>query len=421
MQVRIIKANIQQEQPKALRVCAYCRVSTGSDEQVLSLENQSLSYERLIKSNPHYSFAGVYHDRAMTGSNENRPGFQQMLSDCRAGNIDLIITKSISRFARNTVTVLKYSRELRKIGVGIFFEEENINTLSKDGELMLSVLSSFAQEELRSISENQKWVLRKKYECGITDIKYQGMMGYYKNADNELVINEEQAKIVRLIYSMYIDGMSMDEIAADLNSKDIPSYKNGRWTSTSIGDIIKNEKYKGDFKLQKFYCIEPYKKVRNKGNITSYYVEDDHQPIVSREVWDKANSILAERSGRRKPADHTKRYPLSGLLLCPYCGSTLKRKKVHNGRIEWWCSKSLREGVKSCKGIHVRNEDAMAQNITEPTIVKELIIDGKKHYSYTAKSDYDIKPEAVPEKAKENQTGSLLQSVHRQRRAVIKL
>lgn len=426
MQVRIIQPSLYKQQYKVLRACAYCRVSTGSDEQALSLENQTITYERLIKSNPQYEFAGIYYDKAMTGSKENRAGFQQMLSDAREGNIDLIITKSVSRFARNTVTVLKYSRELKEIGVGIFFEEENINTLSKDGELMLAVLSSFAQEELRSMSNNQKWSLHKKYERGISDIKYQGMMGYYKNANNELVINEEQAEIVRRIYAMYIDGMGMEAISKQLNSEGIPSYKNRKWTSTSIRDILKNEKYKGDFKLQKFYCIEPNKKVRNKGDITSYYIEDDHQPIVSRNDWDKVQQIIAERRsvksiGCGDTGKYQNRYPLSGLLICPYCGSTLKRKQVYNKRIEWWCSKSIKEGVKACKGIHVRDEDAMRHNITEPTIVKEMIVNGKKRYSYTRKSEYDINGEKKQQGAQKGQNGSVLPSVNRYRRTAIKL
>ena len=176
MRVRIINPTLPVMQPKRLKVCAYCRVSTDSDEQSLSLENQTSTYERLINSNSEYEFAGIYHDKAMTGSKEKRPGLQQMLSDARAGKIDLIITKSISRLARNTVTILKYSRELKEIGVGIFFEEERINTLTADGEVMLSSIAAFAEEELRSMSANQKWTIQKRYKEGITNA--QDMMGY---------------------------------------------------------------------------------------------------------------------------------------------------------------------------------------------------------------------------------------------------
>lgn len=255
MRVKIISAS--KKHLKKLKVCAYCRVSTQTNEQALSLENQTLAYERLIKSNPEYEFAGVYHDRAITGSKENRPGLQQMLSDARSGKIDLIITKSISRFARNTVTVLKYSRELKEIGVGILFEEENINTLSTEGEVMISAISAIAEEELRSFSANQKWVIQKRYKEGI--VNTQNMMGYYKNEYGNFAINEKQAKIVKQIYELYIQGYSTNKIAKLLNEKNIPSYKNKKWSARTIGDILKNEKYKGDCRLQKFYCVEPNK------------------------------------------------------------------------------------------------------------------------------------------------------------------
>lgn len=424
MRVRIINPSIPELGPKKLNVCAYCRVSTGSDEQVLSLENQTSTYERLIKSNPEYKFAGIYHDRAITGSKDNRPGFQQMLSDARTGKIDLIITKSISRFARNTVTVLKYSRELKEIGVGIFFEEERINTLSSDGEVMLSTIAAFAEEELRSMSANQKWTIQKRYKEGI--VNAQGMMGYYRNEYGNFSINETQAKIVKRIYAMYINGMSTDKIAKKLNEENIPTYKNRQWSSRTVGDILKNEKYKGDCKLQKFYCPEPNKKVRNNGEMQSYYIEDDHPPIVTRETWDKVQQIMAKRKSDRKIGEggtkkYQNRYPLSGLLICPYCGSTLRRKQVHNKRIEWWCSKSIKDGVKVCKGIHIRDEDAMAQNITEPTVVKEMIVNGKKHYSYTRKSDFNDGCKQPEPKPKKIENGGILPSVHRPRRAVIKL
>ena len=416
MRVKIISAS--KKHLKKLKVCAYCRVSTQTNEQALSLENQTLAYERLIKSNPEYEFAGVYHDRAITGSKENRPGLQQMLSDARSGKIDLIITKSISRFARNTVTVLKYSRELKEIGVGILFEEENINTLSTEGEVMISAISAIAEEELRSFSANQKWVIQKRYKEGI--VNTQNMMGYYKNEYGNFAINEKQAKIVKQIYELYIQGYSTNKIAKLLNEKNIPSYKNKKWSARTIGDILKNEKYKGDCRLQKFYCVEPNKKVRNKGEMQSYYIKDNHPPIVTRETWDKVQEIMFERKSKRKIGEggtkkYQNRYPLSGMLICPYCGSTLRRKQVHNKRIEWWCSKSIEKGIKACKGIHVKDEDV--QNITKPTVIKEMIINGEKCYSYTCQSEF----ENNDGKSKEVENGSILQSINRPRRAVIKL
>ena len=423
MRIKVIEQNKASTSEK-LKTCAYCRVSTGSEEQAQSLENQSLAYERLIKSNSQYEFIGIYHDKAMTGSKEERPGFQRMLSDARQGMIDLIITKSISRFARNTVTVLKYTRELKEMGVAVYFEEENINTFSEDGELMLSVLSSFAQEELRSMSDNIKWAVQRRFKQGILKMDTTYFLGYDMNEYGELVINENQAIIVRKIFKMYLDGMGTDAIAKILNKENIPTIRNGKWTGTTIRGILKNEKYKGDCILQKTFCPEINKKKKNNGEVSKYYIEENHQPIVSREDWNRAQEIMEERRKQRNMTNTEKyknRYPLSGMMFCPYCGSPLRRRQVHNKRIEWWCSKSMQEGVKACKGIHVRDEEAVMQNITEPTVVKEEIINGKKHYSYTSKSEYDKIGKWNDEKTEEIKNGCILPSQRRQRRAIIKL
>ena len=204
MRIRIITAVPTAEKKK--RVCAYARVSTDSRRQEESLENQTATYERLIRSNPEYAFAGVYADQGISGYCENRPQFQKMLERARAGEIDLIITKSISRFARNTVTVLKVARELKELGVGIFFEEQNINTLSGDGEMMLAVLASFAQEESRSMSENNKWSIKKKFERGEVVITTSRFCGYDKNEYGDLVVNGKEAEIVRLSFDPLSDG-----------------------------------------------------------------------------------------------------------------------------------------------------------------------------------------------------------------------
>ena len=205
MKIEILGANTQVKRQK-LRVCAYARVSTASDAQEDSLDNQRTTYERLISSNPEYEFVGVYADQGISGYSEHRPAFQNMLQDAREHRIDLILTKSISRFARNTVTVLKYVRELKELGVGILFEEQNIHTLSHEGELMLSVLASFAQEESRSTSENNRWTVRKRFEHGEPIINTTCFMGYDKNEYGELVVNPEQAAIVRRIFHMYLSG-----------------------------------------------------------------------------------------------------------------------------------------------------------------------------------------------------------------------
>lgn len=420
--MRIIKVNKPTQASVKKRVCAYARVSTMFEEQGQSFENQISSYERLIKSNPEYEFVKVYYDRGVSGCSENRQGLNEMLTDARAGKIDLIITKSISRFARNTVTILKYARELKDLGVGIFFEEYNILTTSTEGEIMLSALSAFAQEELRSMSENQKWSIHKKYECGDATIKYQNMYGYYVDEYGDFKINREQAEVVKRIYNLYLSGLSADKIAKQLNSENTPTHRNKKWLSTTILEMLKNEKYKGDFQLQKYYSPSPSIKKKNKGNVPSYYISENHAPIIAPDIWDKVQQTILDKREKRKIENtekYSNRYPLSGMLLCPYCGSVLKRRHVHNNRIEWWCSKSMKEGVKACKGIHVRDEDANAQNITEQTVVEEEIVNGKKYYRYTCKSEYDKRN--TEQQTAEIKSSSLLPSVNRQRRTVIKL
>ena len=192
------------------RVCAYARVSTDSRRQEDSLENQMETYERLITGNPEYEFIGVFADQGISGYCENRPQFQRMMEKARAGELDLIITKSISRFARNTVTVLKFARELKELGVGIFFEEQNINTLSGDGEMMLAVLASFAQEESRSMSENNKWSIRKKFERGEVMITTSHFLGYDKNEYGDLIVNRKEAEIVSLTFDLYTSKADFD-------------------------------------------------------------------------------------------------------------------------------------------------------------------------------------------------------------------
>lgn len=245
MRIKVIQPIAQEK--KKLRVCAYARVSTDSQKQEDSLENQTSTYERIIQSNPEYEFVGVYADQGISGFCENRPAFQEMIEKAKSGGIDLIITKSISRFARNTVTVLKVARELKEADVGIFFEEQNINTLSGDGELMLTVLASFAQEESRSISENYKWTVKKKFERGDIVLTTSRFMGYDKDEYGDLVINQEQARIVRRIFKMYLGGMRVFSIAAQLNSEGIPTIKGGKWTEATLRGMLTNEKYKGDF------------------------------------------------------------------------------------------------------------------------------------------------------------------------------
>ena len=425
MRVRVIKPIAAKE--KKLKVCAYARVSTDSLKQEDSLENQTSTYERIITSNPDYEYVGIYADQGISGYSENRPAFQSMIEKARAGEIDLIITKSVSRFARNTVTVLKVARELKELGVGIFFEEQNINTLSGDGEMMLTVLASFAQEESRSMSENNKWTMKKKFERGEIMVNTKRFMGYDKNEYGELIINSEEAKIVQRIFDMYLQGIGSFKIAAKLNEEGIQSITGKKWQDTTIRGMLKNEKYKGDCLLQKYYTPENMRgrTIRNNGEVQAYYIEENHPAIVSTEDWEKVQELMERRKKKRKIGaggveKYKNRYPLSGMLICPHCGKTLRRKQVYNKRIEWWCSTYITKGKSTCKGIKIADEIASKKNITEQMVIEEVMIDGKKHYSYTSKADYDRGIRNEPD-APIAKNGSVLPSVNRQRRTAIKL
>ena len=268
------------------RVCAYARVSTDSRRQEDSLENQMETYERMITGNPEYEFIGVFADQGISGYCENRPQFQRMMEKARAGEIDLIITKSISRFARNTVTVLKFARELKELGVGIFFEEQNINTLSGDGEMMLAVLASFAQEESRSMSENNKWSIRKKFERGEVMITTSRFLGYDKNEYGDLIVNRKKAEIVSLTFDLYLMNVGSSRIGELLDYLGVKTVTGTTWETGTIGGMLSNEKYKGDFHLQKYYTPSTQRNVtrRNRGEVQSYYISENHEPIVSPEL-----------------------------------------------------------------------------------------------------------------------------------------
>lgn len=425
MRIKVIQPIVQEKMK--LRVCAYARVSTDTLKQEDSLENQTSTYERLIQSNPEYEFVSVYADQGISGFCEKRPAFQEMIEKAKGGGIDLIMTKSISRFARNTVTVLRVARELKDAGVGIFFEEQNINTLSGDGELMLTVLASFAQEESRSISENYKWTVKKKFERGDIVLSTSRFMGYDKDEYGDLVINQEQASIVRRIFQMYLGGMGMFSIAVQLNSEGVPTLTGGKWTEGTLRGMLTNEKYKGDFILQKYYTPDNRrnKSIKNNGAVQSYYIEENHPAIISKDDWEKVQLILQRRKVQRRIGangtdKYKKRYPLSGMLICPYCGMNLRRKQVHNKRIEWWCSTYIKEGKSACKGVKISDSEASKQNITEPTVVEEVIENGKKHHYYTGKANYDKGIRNKPD-TPQNTNGGILPRVHRPRRTAIKL
>ena len=409
---------------KKTKVCAYARVSTGSDSQENSLENQITTYESLIKSNPEYEFVGVYADQGITGFSEKRPEFQRMINNAKAGRIDMIITKSISRFARNTVTLLRVVRELKDIGVGVLFEENNIYTMSSEGEMMLAVLASFAQEEGRSMSENNKWACRKKFERGELMINTTRFMGYDKDEDGNLVINEAEAAIVRRIFDMYLSGIGTHCIAKTLNEEGVTTVTGSAWHASTIRGMLMNEKYKGDSLLQKYYTPENMRNtVKNNGQVAQFYVTESHEAIIAPEDWEHVQELIAynrkQRGIKKGNPDYTNRYPNSHKLICPYCGKFLRRRYVYNKKVEWLCATYIHQGKSACKGIRVRDSELAGRIFTGPTGIEEVVIDGSKHYYYTSKTDYDNGVRAA--ERKETEGCSILPRVNRSRRTVIKL
>lgn len=286
---------------RTLRVCAYCRVSTDTPLQSCSLENQTNYYNHLIARNPKWRFAGIYADQGISGFGAERPEFDRMLRNARAGRIDRILTKSISRFGRNTAAVLKTVRELREIGVGVIFEEQRIDSLSMEGEIMLSVCAAFAEEELRSLSETMRWSHRRMFAEGNTrKIVQSRFLGYGKDPDGKLTIDENEAAVVRRIYLLCLSGLGAKAIAERLNAEGTATISGKRWRDCGVRYILRNEKYKGDFLLQKTWTPRiSGGSVLNRGEMPRWYVQDDHPAIISREDWERVQEIMDSRNTRK--------------------------------------------------------------------------------------------------------------------------
>ena len=286
---RQVGNNITQEEKPKLRVAAYCRVSTDSDEQASSYETQISHYTEFIQKNPNWVLAGIFADNGISGTNtKKRDEFNRMIDECMSGKIDMIITKSISRFARNTLDCLKYIRLLKEKNIPVFFEKENINTMDSKGEILLTVMASLSQQESQSLSQNIKLGLQYRYQQGQVQVNHTRFLGYTKDADGHLIIDPEQAEIVRRIYREYLEGSSMDKIAKGLEADGIltGAGKTKWWTST-INKILRNEKYIGDALLQKTFTVDflSKKRIKNNGTMPQYYVEGDHDAIISKEVF----------------------------------------------------------------------------------------------------------------------------------------
>ena len=319
------------EAPKK-RVAAYCRVSSESEEQIHSVKAQIDYYQQSISSNEDYEYIGIYADEGISGTGTlRREAFNQLMADCRAGLVDIVITKSVSRFGRNTVDTLKNVRELKALGVDVFFEKENIHTMNSEGEVLLTLISAVAQNESLSLSENVKWGIRRKYENGsVKSVPCGKFLGYDK-IDGQLIINEEQAAIVRRIYNQFLDGNSFSQIAAHLTEDGILSEQgNAVWNLSSVEQILTNEKFKGDTLFQKTYNTDHLTKKRadNKGELPQYYIKDSHPAIIDKDTWECVRLELERqeqycRAHRiSKYHNHNKENPLSARITCSVCGST---------------------------------------------------------------------------------------------------
>lgn len=399
MRIKVIKPTKAVHQQKK-KVCAYVRVSTDSLQQEDSLENQTTYFKGFITANPEWEFVGIYSDQGISGYKENRPGFQKMIEDARAGNIDLIVVKSVSRFARNTETVLKFTRELKSIGVGIFFEIQNINTLSGAGELMLTILAAFAQAESEGASANAKMTYKRKFESGIPAHGLESTFGYKANAQGDIVVDEEKAAVVRQMFDLAEQGIWPSKIKQYLNKNGVPGCAGGDWDDTAVFRVLHNVSYKGDLILQKTYRDSRRKQRKNEGQVDQWYIAENHQPIVPPKQWDKVQEILRKRSEHLqkpappkpdKPRSSRNTYPLSNLIYCPICGEKLIHK-WGKGKNEYWaCKTNLKVGKDACKGIWLPAEVANDWGeISEPIVAVQYEDEyGMRRFTAYPKDEYD--------------------------------
>ena len=365
---------VDKEKYHQKRVAAYCRVSTDSEEQLTSYQNQMRVYTEMIAANKEWEFAGLYADEGISGTRaDKRPEFQRMIRDCQNGKIDYIITKSVSRFARNTVECLEYVRSLKAQGIGIFFEEQNIDTLKNESELYLVIYAGFAQSESESISKHITWTYRKKFEEGKVSFQYKNFLGYRKGADSQPEIVPEEAAIVERIYEMFLAGQPVKVIAQTLQAEKIEILgKNLSFSKNMIMNILRNEKYCGDCILQKTVTVDCISKTRkvNQGEAPMYIVENNHPAIISREVFNRVQEELIRRQALRAKSDKTSitatgkysKYALTEVLQCAECGSRYRRVTwTAHGRkkIVWRCISRLDYGTKHCKDSITVEEEAL--------------------------------------------------------------
>ena len=384
--VHIIPATKKTTDPKSShhgkqRVAAYCRVSTNNKEQINSYEAQKVYYTQKIEKNPDWELAGIFADKGLSGTSlKKRDNFNKMIAACKRGRIDTILTKSLSRFARNTVDCLETVRMLRARGIGVIFEKENINTLTESNEFLITLFSGFAQAESESLSGNIARGKMMSMQAGNVPFQYKKLLGYREGEDGKPEIDPGEAKTVRRIYRRYLDGCSLSQIQRELEADHVPTARGiQRWSYQVIHNILTNERYIGDALLGKTYVLDCISKEvrKNNGERPQYYVENNHPAIIPREWFQRVKEEMTRRASKRKVMQrhgktelgkYSAKYALSELLVCGECGTPYKRCTwARNGkkRIVWRCVSRLEFGTKYCHGSPTLDEEKLHQAILE--------------------------------------------------------
>lgn len=392
-EVIVIPATITEKthktRKKKLRVAAYCRVSTDDEEQLTSYRNQIEHYTHKIKQNADWKLVGIFADEGITGvMAKKRDEFLKLINLCRDGKVDVIITKSISRFSRNVADTIKYVRELKALNVAVIFEKENIDTSKMTSEMILDMYGVFAQAESESISDNVRMGKRFGYKSGKVPMQYGQILGYRRGENNEPEIVPEEAKIIELIYYKFLEGWSLPKLSKYLEDNGYKTAKGSTaWSKATIRGILTNEKYKGDVLMQKSYVVDLFSKkiAKNNGELPMYLVKNHHKPIISREVWDKVQVVIAKRNNIKSATDmnmmkkgrYSSKYALTGLVICGDCGSQYRRTTwTANGkRIVWRCVNRLTNGKDACGTSPTIDEERLHTGIVK---AMNSMIDGKE-------------------------------------------
>ena len=398
------------------KVAAYVRVSSGKEAMIHSLAAQADYYSNLINMEHEWLFVGIYSDEAITGTKGERKGFQQMLEDCKDGKVDMIITKSISRFARNTVTLLETVRSLKLMGVDVFFEEQNIHTMSADGELMLTILASYAQEESRSVSENMKWRIKKNFEEGMP---WNGGMLGYRIGDGQYVVIAEEVAVVQRIYAEFLEGKGTNAIAQGLNEDMVPTRYGERWHPSVIAKILRNYTYTGNLLLQKTFVENHITKKNkiNQGELPQYHVEDAHEAIIDMDTFSRVQEEMERRTKKYGHAPKSlNRYPFTGLLVCGNCGKSYRRKVTATQPV-WICATYNTQGKKYCDSKQIPESTLAEVTATVASIedIEKIVVHNGNRLEYHLVSGAVIEKTWADRSRSESWTDEMREAVRRRK------